>query len=87
MVLVSMREGEEVVGYMVAGEAGEGELSLEPEWSEGGPALWLGEEEGVAQPGPRWAGRRYGADLQRESQVRSHRSEVTSLTCMNCSGE
>ena len=46
LVLVSIREGEEVVGYMVAGEAGEGELSLEP-------ALWLGEEEGVAQPGPR----------------------------------
>ena len=39
LVLVSIREGEEVVGYMVAGEAGEGELSLEPEWSEGGPAL------------------------------------------------
>ena len=58
LVLVSMREGEPVVGYMVAGEAGEGELSLEPEWSEGGPALWLGEEAGVAQPGPRWAGRR-----------------------------
>ena len=53
LVLVSIREGEEVVGYMVAGEPGDGELSLEPEWSEGGPALWLGEEEGVAQPGPR----------------------------------
>jgi len=53
LVLVSMREGEVVVGYMVAGEAGEGELSLDPEWSEAGPALWLGEEEGVAQPGPR----------------------------------
>ena len=46
LVLVSMREGEVVVGYIVAGEAGEGELSLEPEWSDGGPALWLGEEEG-----------------------------------------
>ena len=39
LLLVSMREGELVVGYMVAGEAGEDELSLEPEWSEGGPAL------------------------------------------------
>ena len=37
----------------MAGEAGEGELSLDPEWSDGGPALWLGEEAGVAQPGPR----------------------------------
>ena len=44
---VSIREGEEVVGYRllgVAGDAGkmgagEGELSREPEWSEGGPAL------------------------------------------------
>ena len=31
LVLVSMSEGEVVVGYIVAGEAGEGELSLEPE--------------------------------------------------------
>jgi len=39
-----MREGEEGVGYMVAGEAGkmgagEGELSLDPDASDGGPTL------------------------------------------------
>jgi len=42
VLLVSIKEGLEVVGYMVAGEAGNigaglGELSRDPEWSEGGP--------------------------------------------------
>ena len=36
--------------------AGEGELSREPEWSDGGPRLGQGDDTGVAQLEPRCAG-------------------------------